>query len=62
MAHGQIREDGARRFDFPGDFFFKRDGNGGNAGRLDRSLDQSHGLIAKASGRCEQGHIDAVGL
>ena len=21
MAHGQVREDGARRFDFPGDFF-----------------------------------------
>jgi hypothetical protein len=21
MTHGQIREDGARRFDFPGDFF-----------------------------------------
>jgi hypothetical protein len=62
MTHGQIREDGARRFDFPGDFFRECDRNGGDAGRLDSPLDQSHGLIAKTSGRGEQGNIDAVFL
>ena len=36
--------------------------NGGNAGFFDLSLDQSHGLIADASGRGEQNGIDPVGL
>ena len=36
--------------------------NGGDAGFFDFSLDQSHGLIADASGRGEQNDIDIVML
>jgi len=36
------------------------DANGGDTGFFDFSLDQSHGLIADASSRGEQNHVDMI--
>ncbi len=50
----------SRGFHLTGDLFGQANGDSRNSRRFNDALDQSHGLIAEASGRCEDGRIDAV--
>ena len=60
MAEGPLDVDGARRLHFFGIFPHDRYPDGRDAGFFDLSLDQSHGLVADASGRGQQDHVNFV--
>jgi hypothetical protein len=60
VAERPAQEDGAWRSNLLGEFSHDRYADGGDAGFLDLSLDQPHGLIADASGRSQQDQVDMV--
>ncbi len=60
VAEGPFDEDGARRLHLLTVLANDRHPDGGDPGLFDRSLDQSHGLIADASGGGQQDQVDAV--
>ena len=62
MTKGPLQVDAARRLYLFCVFTNDCYSNGGDACFFDLSLDQSHGLIADASGRGEQNDIDIVML
>jgi hypothetical protein len=60
MSEWPAQEHGSRRTYLLGEFPYDRYADGGNTGFFDLSLDQPHGLIADASGRRQQDHVDVV--
>ncbi len=60
VAEGPLDVDGARRLHFFGIFPHDRYPDSRDAGFFDLSLDQSHGLVADASGRGQQDHVDGL--
>ena len=60
MAKGPAQEDRARWLHLLGELTHDRYPDGGDAGFLYFSLDQSHGLIADTSGRGQQDDVDLV--
>jgi len=57
VAEGPAQEDRSRRFDFLGVGSVDGDADGRNSAGFYDALDQSHGLMADASGRCQQYHV-----
>ena len=62
MTHRKTGVNRTRRIDFTGDFFGQAYGNRRNARCFNDALNQSHGLIADASGRRQDHHIDTIPL
>lgn len=60
VAEGESGENRPGRFDFAADAPGEGDGDGGDAGRLNDALDQSDGLVADASGGCQQHQVHVV--
>lgn len=60
VSHGPRHEEGARNFNGFGDIFGDGDGDGRNPSTFDRALNQSDGLMADGSSRCEQRYIRAL--
>ena len=60
MAQGKAGVDRAGRLDLLADAAREGHRDGGDAGRFDDALDQSHGLIAQASGRGEDDGIHPI--
>ena len=58
VTEGPLKVNGARRLNLFCIFTYDRHPDGRDAGFLNLSLDQSHGLVADASGRGQQNHID----
>jgi hypothetical protein len=58
VAEGPFQVDHPRRAHLFGDLFQTDDADGRNPGGLDCAGDQSHGLVADSSGRCQQHRVD----
>ena len=60
MAEGPLQVDAAWRLNLFCEFPNNGDANGGDTSFFNFSLDQSHGLIADASSRGEEDHVDLI--
>ncbi len=60
VPEGPAQKNGSRRFYFFGVLAHDGDADGGDAGLLNRPLDQSDGLIADASGRGQKDGVHAI--